>query len=451
MRIAPIVIVGVPRSGTTLLRVLLDSHSQIAALPETHWLLGACGAKISLRALVEELTEGEFGAVQNIADLEIDDVREAARAFLQRLFVPLLERRGKRMLVLKTPDDIPYLDFLRKFLPEARFIHITRDGRDVAASHLAKKGTFFHDLREFGRLGYKNALRRWIEWETRIRAELYRDEVKLIGVRYEELVSNPRHELERITAFLGVPFEPQMLDYAAAPHDYPAWEAGSSDVAARARISSSSVGAWRRAKPTIEMLSALRHHEADFRAMGYAPSGLSLNRRQKILVALFDRLIPALEALSVERRRWRREWRIRILKGLRIAAPVAVIVLAGYFLAPLWLLERLHLAGHVQQAIFCACTALAFEIAYWPAPFFHLDPETPTLPFALKTAGVTTACVGLLEIAQILTPNRHARVSDFVENAVIVVSATCLLPMLLRAISFLRRRGRGGLATSAAR
>ena len=51
MAFSPIFIVGVPRSGTTLLRVLLDSHSGILALPETPWLSGAYGGPLSLRQL----------------------------------------------------------------------------------------------------------------------------------------------------------------------------------------------------------------------------------------------------------------------------------------------------------------------------------------------------------------------------------------------------------------
>src|SRR5438046_2599807 len=63
---APIFIIGVPRSGTTLLRVLLDSHSEIAGLPETPWLLGAYGSEISLKAMLSGLIDGPYGAVRNV-------------------------------------------------------------------------------------------------------------------------------------------------------------------------------------------------------------------------------------------------------------------------------------------------------------------------------------------------------------------------------------------------
>ena len=64
-KITPIVILGVPRSGTTLLRVLLDSHSMVAGAPETPWLTGGYG-DFSIRSLVESLNDHKIGPVQTL-------------------------------------------------------------------------------------------------------------------------------------------------------------------------------------------------------------------------------------------------------------------------------------------------------------------------------------------------------------------------------------------------
>jgi hypothetical protein len=302
-------IVGVPRSGTTLLRVVLDSHADIFAPPETPWVLGAYGPDSSLRGLIQNLAEGSYGPVRNISGIDRMHVMEAGRRFLHDLFAPAMAARGKRVLVLKTPHDIRHLEFIAEFLPDARFLHITRDGRDVCLSQLAKKGTFFHDLKEFGRLDYANAFRRWVEWERKARIILARPGVRASHVRYEDLVADPARELERLVGFLDLPFDAAMLDYAQAAHDYPAWEAGSTDVAARKSISTNSVGAWRGRPMTAEMRHVLRRHEEALVAFGYAPSAMPGGLSARLAEAMFSTFVrPALkmfEAVRIQLRSWK--------------------------------------------------------------------------------------------------------------------------------------------------
>lgn len=287
MAFVPVFIMGVPRSGTTLLRVMLDSHSQIAAPPETPWLSGAYGPESSLRALLQDLMEGPYGAVRNVSGVEPDHVLAAGRRFLEELFAPYLKDKNKHVLVFKTPQDIRHVGFLMKFMPDARFIHITRDGRDVCMSQMAKKGSFFRDLKEFGRLSYANTFRRWVEWEQRVRDALYRQGVHVARIRYEDLTADPRTELQKLTDFLGVPFEAKMLDYASSEHDLPAWEAGSTDVAARKGVSAASIGKWRRAKMTTEMMYTLTKYDAFLVGLGYPSSDISPGILDRILLAAF--------------------------------------------------------------------------------------------------------------------------------------------------------------------
>lgn len=286
-------VIGVPRSGTTLLRVLLDSHSRILAPPESPWLLGGYGPDSSLRGLLENLAEGDYGVARNVSGIDRARILAAGRSFLAALYGSAMEARGKALLVFKTPHDIRHLEFLAEFLPAARFVHITRDGRDVCLSQLAKKGSFFHDLKEFGRLNYANAFRRWMDWERKARAVLARPGTRSINLRYEDLVADPARELARITAFLGLAFEPAMLDYAQTAHDYPAWEAGSTDVAARQSISTESVGAWRRRPMTAEMRRVHARHDAFLVEIGYAPSGAKLSVADRAADAAMAALAPA--------------------------------------------------------------------------------------------------------------------------------------------------------------
>jgi hypothetical protein len=423
---APIFIVGVPRSGTTLLRVLLDSHSQILALPETPWLLGTYGDDASLRGLLNGLSEGRYGIVRNVAGMEREDVRQAGLNFLEKLFRPMLARRGKSVVAFKTPADIRHLDFVTEFLPDARYIHITRDGRDVAMSQLAKKGRFFHDLREYRRLSYANVFRRWVEWEQKVRATLYRGGLKVVHLRYEDLIADPERELRRIMDFLGLPFEHAMLDYAAQDHDYPAWEAGSTDVAGHGGISAQSVAKWRGAKMSIEMLHTLLRYDPFLVELGYPSSGLKPNWSARMAVAGFPLVKPVLDAVS----RFYRLWLLPALRdGNRILACLALLALAIQFLLPGRIFETWNLAADRYQPLLCFAASLYVLMTAAPALIRRFG--AGLVPVLLRAGAGLLAFIALLECGQALVPGRDASLKDFLLNATGVILALIVSKFLL--------------------
>jgi hypothetical protein len=211
------IIVGSPRSGTTLLRLMLDSHPELTIPPETGFL--ALGPK--LRGRSDKLREKFFRTVINYPqpipawpDFEIPEsafwaaltdivpftVPEGFRAFY-RLYAA---RLGKSRWGDKTPLYCQELDTIRRVLPEGRFIHIIRDGRDTALS-----------LRKM-----------WFSpgWEVETQAAYWRKNVlsarraglgrpDYMEVRYEDLILNTRLALERICAFVGLSYEESMLTY----------------------------------------------------------------------------------------------------------------------------------------------------------------------------------------------------------------------------------------------
>ncbi|MHB1348537.1 MAG: sulfotransferase family protein [Desulfobulbaceae bacterium] len=243
----PVFIIGVPRSGTTLLRVILDSHSEIAGAPETGWLSGGY-TDFSIRKLVEELIQNKLGATKNLTGVTPDAVKLAARQFLNVLFKEYLAARGKKYLVLKTPDDAGHIDFIVDLFPNSKFIHIYRDGRDVACSTVAQKNKFFgEDMTGFGELNLFNALDRWQKWESNIR--IYLQHFNSISIRYEELVTNPLFTVEQVISFLELPMEKGMIEYASHNHEYPEWEAGSTDVKIIQDIQQGRIGRWKKEIP----------------------------------------------------------------------------------------------------------------------------------------------------------------------------------------------------------
>jgi protein-tyrosine sulfotransferase len=234
---APIFVIGVPRSGTTLLRTMLDSHPNIAAGPETPWL--CAHQPRSIGALVEYLCGDPHGYVANFGGTRAEVVA-SARLMVDALLSGYAARRGKGRWAEKTPDNLLHLAFLAELFPDARFIHLRREALDVAMSTSVvaehRKGiSERHEKRlalgpgaEVDNTPLAAALRRTM-WERRIEAGLAGRQA--ITVDYEVLVREPEAAMRRVLEFVGEPFDRAVLDYAASQHDWPAWEWGSADVA----------------------------------------------------------------------------------------------------------------------------------------------------------------------------------------------------------------------------
>jgi Sulfotransferase family len=141
-----------------------------------------------------------------LGEIEPFDVAEGVRAFY-RLYA---ERFGKRRFGDKTPMYRFHLEELENLLPEARFIHIIRDGRDVA---LSVRGLWFAPGGDMKTLAE--------DWRTGIvatRAQGSRVD-GYIELRFEDLIVSPERELRRLCHFLELRFEPSMLHYPETATD----------------------------------------------------------------------------------------------------------------------------------------------------------------------------------------------------------------------------------------
>ncbi|MCE9634685.1 MAG: sulfotransferase [Planctomycetes bacterium] len=210
----PIFIGGEGRSGTTLMRVILDSHSGIACGPESHFLADPKFQEFHrhLRTTWTRRAEG-FG----YAPSDLDDL---FRDFARGWFETYMNRQGKRRWADKTPQTIRMLPYLWELFPTARFIHMIRDGRDVFASFLGK---------EFGPKDVEDAAKRWV---AAIAAGTpWRGDPRYTEVRYEELVLETEPVCRRVFKFLGEPWEPQVLEYHRKDHDWAAMnQAGAAET-----------------------------------------------------------------------------------------------------------------------------------------------------------------------------------------------------------------------------
>lgn len=190
--VAPAFVLSSVRSGSTLLRVLLDSHSQIHAPQELH-----------LRDLT--VRQRSKYARRAMTALKLDQ-DQLDYLFWDRLLHRELTAAGKTLLVNKTPSDVFIVDRIRACWPDARFIFLLRHPAAIAKSRHATRPQDSVERNNEMVLRYGNAVedaRRRLPGHT---------------VRYEDLASDPATETKRLCAFLGVPWEPSMLEYGEHQH-----------------------------------------------------------------------------------------------------------------------------------------------------------------------------------------------------------------------------------------
>ena len=222
-------IVGCPRSGTTLLQRMVNAHPQITITPESHWiprLIGKPWAEtadgIVTRKLVRRLiTHPKFGRLR-INGEQIRKLSKREPVSYARLVTRILdlyaEAQGKPLVGDKTPDYVRSIGLLHKLWPNARFVHLIRDGRDVCLSMLEwpkvhpRPGDFAT----------------WAEDPVSTAAWWWQHNVKLgrlagnslaphlyYELRYESLVTRPREQCEALLHFLHLPFDEAVLQFHA--------------------------------------------------------------------------------------------------------------------------------------------------------------------------------------------------------------------------------------------
>jgi hypothetical protein len=213
------VIVGCPRSGTSLLAVMLDAHPALAMPPETAFLKHVVtldGAAPGAARRFVDIVLADRSPISNWSDFGLDGEAFARRvealapfsvAAAVRAFYDLYAAsEGKRSAGEKTPDNIFVMGAIAAVLPEAHFIHVLRDPRDTA---LSWRKTWFAPSQDFHVLG--QAWRHHVETGRRAGKALPR----YVEVRYERLVRDPGTELARLCDFLQLPYDEAMTDASA--------------------------------------------------------------------------------------------------------------------------------------------------------------------------------------------------------------------------------------------
>jgi hypothetical protein len=226
----PLFVLGVRRSGTTLLRVMLDRHSKLAIPDESYFvpqLAHRHRTPVDAEAFVDDLRR-----LPTLRDweLSVDDARARLRPGMTigeaigAVFETYAADRGKTRWGDKTPMYMEHLDLLERLFPGARYVHLIRDGRDAALSFLAMPEgivtrTWAHPR---SAADFACQWRREVAAARRLGGRVGAQ--RYLEIRYEQLVTEPETELTRIGAFGDLPFELGMLEYAdrvdvsAKPH-----------------------------------------------------------------------------------------------------------------------------------------------------------------------------------------------------------------------------------------
>lgn len=206
-------IVGVGRSGTTLLRLMLDAHPDLAIPPETHFVpdiikAASSQANLPVDDVLDLITSGrhwgDFGLEEEALRerLETDEPLDAAGA-IRAFFELYAERHDKPRWGDKTPIYVKDMAAIESVIGEARFIHLIRDGRDVALSVLGMN---------WGPSTVPEAAFRWKKRILRAREQVPRIG-HYVEIRYEDLVRDTEPTLRRVCEFVELPYDDAMLRY----------------------------------------------------------------------------------------------------------------------------------------------------------------------------------------------------------------------------------------------
>jgi hypothetical protein len=212
-------IVGCGRSGTTLLRAMLDSHPDLVVPPESRFVpallereraFRTVDGTIDTAAAVDSLVRNEHFASWGMPERSLRD-HLGARSFtsvadvVRAMFKLRAAEEGKRRYADKSPPYVMRMGMLAAAFPEARFVHLVRDGRDVALAYLDAD------------FGPDSAAEMALHWRLRVergrRAGRRLGPERYLEIRYEDLVDDTEPVLRRLCDFIGLDFDRSMLRY----------------------------------------------------------------------------------------------------------------------------------------------------------------------------------------------------------------------------------------------
>jgi len=330
-----IFVTGASRSGTSMLARLLGRHQTILMLQEMHYFGALCdpvqadrpGATERMERLAATLlarhhrslwdsqpTAAERREARALINGLSPQVRSAAGVFTATLR-HLAAVAGNSIALEQTPRNIFYAEHLLALYPEARIVHIVRDPRAVLASQRNR-----WRMRQLGaaHIPVFEMLRNWVNYHPITMSKLWNEanqralslqrQKRFLLVRFEDLVENPQAETRRICSFLGITFEPTMLNI-------PRW--GSSNIAHSTRqrgISREVKDLWRECLPAADRSLCEQLTASTMQRFGYRPLPVRWAARLGIWAKVLTYPLHLVGVISLNPKR---AW--TLLKALKIS------------------------------------------------------------------------------------------------------------------------------------
>jgi hypothetical protein len=224
----PIFVVGMPRSGTTLISAMLTAHPNIAISPETHflseWLKGSRRLDVSREKDFDKFwgrfsNSSFFRNLQLDAETTKDYIRSSGNHDYRDIFSTMLrlyaQKKGKKRWGEKTPTHYAHIKQLLEWFPESRIVYMVRDPRAVVASRLS--------------MSKKYPLSWWssravddiaIQWQYSIDIlDRWINDKHIHFILYEKLIKETPEELKRLCNFIGEEYSPSMMSYDEVADD----------------------------------------------------------------------------------------------------------------------------------------------------------------------------------------------------------------------------------------
>ena len=234
---APIFIVGLPRSGSTLVEQILASHSTVEGTME---LLNV----LNIVREFDDMAPGRAGYPEAVGGASAERFGELGRRYIGQT-APLL-RLGRKRFTDKLPNNFSHIGLIHAMLPRATVIDVRRHPMDACFStfkqYFAEGQNFSYDLEDLGRY-YRGYLMLMDHWDTVLPG-------KVLQVRYEELVRSPEAGIRRLLEHCTLDFQPACLAF----HETQRAVRTASAEQVRQPIYTSAVGYWRHFERELEPL-----------------------------------------------------------------------------------------------------------------------------------------------------------------------------------------------------